>query len=301
LPPLLEPEIQEMAPFWSSSILTGFGGKSDATALESALKTATQSEKLDVAKEDLTFIAQCSHHEDDRRLIMKHLHMCLNDSSSSKYRCIITGLTVGESLLRHGSPDLVEETCAGKHFDLVQRLSFLEKFEYSYDKRVEGMIRRKALSLRGLYLEKQNILEEAPVLKTRGAVFHSDDTDDDLSDAEEESRRSKVQPRKVDYLHEESTTDDQMTDGESSVSPRSSPNGLLQTPRSPDLLAAIQAPAVSSNDMIDLLNMAPATASEKSAAATMDFFDLDAASQLSSMPQPAPAPTAGQETNLLDW
>lgn len=283
-------------------ILTGFGGKSDATALESALKTATQSEKLDVAKDDLTFIAQCSHHEDDRRLIMRHLHMCLNDSSSSKYRCIITGLTVGESVLRNGSPDLVEETAAGKHFDLVQRLSFLEKFEYSYDKRVEAMIRRKALSLRGLYLEKQNILEEAPVRKPRGAVvFHSDDTDDDLSDAEEESRRSKVQPRKVENWHEESTTDDQMTDGESSASPRSVPNGLLQTPRSPDLLAAVQAPAVNNNDMMDLLSMAPATAGEKSDAATIDFFDLDAASQLSSMPQAAPAPTAGQETNLLDW
>lgn len=282
-------------------MLTGFGGKSNDTALESALKTATQSEKLDVAKEDLTFIAQCSHHEDDRRLIMRHLHMCLNDSSSSKYRCIITGLTVGESLLRNGSPDLVEETAAGKHFDLVQRLSFLENFEYSYDKRVEGMIRRKALSLRGLYLEKQNILEEAPVLKPRGAVvFHSDDTDDDLSDAEEDSRRPKVQPRKVENWHEESTTDDQMTDGESSVSPRSSPNGLLQTPRSPDLLAAIQAPAVNNNDMMDLLSMAPATAGEKSSAATMDLFDLDAASQLPSM-QTAPAPTAGQETNLLDW
>jgi len=286
----------------TSSILTGFGGKSNATALESALKTATQSEKLDVSKEDLTFIAQCSHHEDDRRFIMRHLHMCLNDSSSSKYRCIITGLTVGESLLRNGSPDLVEETAAGKHFDLVQRLSFLENFEYSYDKRVEGMIRRKALSLRGLYLEKQHILEEAPVLKPRGPiVFHSDDTDDDLSDAEEESRRPKLQLRKVENLHEESTTDDQMTDGESSVSPRSSPTGLLQTPRSPDLLAAVQAPAVNNSDTMDLLAMVPATANEKFGAATMNLFDLDAVSQPPSIPQAAPSTTAGHETNLLDW
>jgi hypothetical protein len=164
------------------------------------------------------------------------------------------------------------------------------------------MIRRKALSLHGLYLEKQNILEEAPVLKPRGPIiFHSDDTDDDLSDAEEERGRSKPQLRKVENWHEESTTDDQMTDGESSVSPRSSPTGLLQTPRSPDLLAAVQASAVHNNDAMDLLGIAPAVASEKSGAAHMDLFDLAAVSQPPSMPQAAPPTTAAHENNLLDW
>merc|ERR1719191_2175404 len=87
---------------WKSSAfmgLTGFGSKADSNSLESALKRATHSEKVDVAKDDLLAISQSSHHEDDRRMIMRHLGLCLNDSSSSKWRCVHSALIVIEYLV----------------------------------------------------------------------------------------------------------------------------------------------------------------------------------------------------------
>jgi len=60
-----------------------------------------------------------------------------------------------EDLLQRGSSDLVSEIADGFHFDLVQRMSFLEKYEYSYDARVEKLIRQKALVVREHYLMLQ--------------------------------------------------------------------------------------------------------------------------------------------------
>merc|ERR1712048_972380 len=48
---------------------------------------------------------------------------------------------------KRGSSELVAETAEGRHFDLVQRLSFLEHSAFD-DKRVQGMIRTKAETLR---------------------------------------------------------------------------------------------------------------------------------------------------------
>jgi len=143
--------------------LAGFGGKADSQSLDAALKRATHSEKVDVAKDDLLAIAQSSHHEDDRRKIMRHLALCLNDSGSSKWRCVHSALVVVEYLVHHGSEQLIPETDAGFHFDVAQRLSLLAKFEYCTDKRVEAMVRRRASSLRVLWLERQ----EQQVIQSR--------------------------------------------------------------------------------------------------------------------------------------
>lgn len=235
------------AALFNGRIFTGFGSKSDGKSLESALKRATNSEGVDVVKDALLAIAQSSHHEDDRRMIMRHLNTCLVDTSSGKWRCINAGLVVLEHLLLHGSSDLVAETAGGMHFDLVQRLSFLEKFEYSFDKRVESMIRRRALSLRGLWLEKQQqqVLTSEEVTEHKPMAFHNEDTDDDLSDAEIEC--PKVTAGRVDNLLEESTTD-----GESSASrgpsPRLSPSSEV------DLLAVAEPPKCSDQEA-NLLDM----------------------------------------------
>jgi len=60
-----------------------------------------------------------------------------------------------EELVNKGSEDLLHELANGIHFDLVQRCSFLEQYEYGYDDRVEGLLRKKAASLRALWLQKQ--------------------------------------------------------------------------------------------------------------------------------------------------
>merc|ERR1711957_1072824 len=53
-----------------------------------------------------------------------------------------------------GSPVLIAEAAEGHHFDLVQRLTFLEQFAYDQDKRVQHMVRTKASSLRTEMLRK---------------------------------------------------------------------------------------------------------------------------------------------------
>lgn len=232
-----------MAALFKSRVLTGFGSKTDGKSLESSLKRATASEKVDVDKADLLAITQSTHHEEDRRMIMRHVNACLVDTSSSKWRCINAGLVVLEHLLQHGSLDLVTETAGGMHFDLVQRLSFLEQFEYSFDKRVEGMIRRRALSIRGLWLEKQQQAleaQEASMVVQKPVAFHTEDTDDDLSDTELESSKKAHHTisGSINNLLEESTTD-ATTDEESSPSRGPSPRS---TPSAVDLLTLSEPP-----------------------------------------------------------
>jgi len=269
-----------MAGLWKT-IEGGFGSKVDTRTLESALRHATHSDKADVSKDDLLAISQSSHHEDDRRLIMRHLSVCLCDTSSSKWKRVNAALTVVHNLLRTGSPELIVETASGAHFDLIQRLSFLEKFEYSFDKRIEKLIRGKAALLRGFWLETQQKklleIEETKAAKWKPTVFHTDDTDEDLSDDE----AGKVSADGRMYVAEVSTTEDE-----------SSLDGLLdmQTPRSDE--DSITAPDKGS---VDLLCM-PDT--PKANGATIDFvgFDNDHQAPNSSV---TVASTA-QESFLLD-
>merc|ERR1719487_1270031 len=78
---------------------------------------------------------------------MKHLRECLAETQSKYWRRVYGGLVLCEGLIKNGSPALISETAEGKHFDLVQRLSFLEHFDNS-DKRVANNIRKKAETLR---------------------------------------------------------------------------------------------------------------------------------------------------------
>lgn len=259
----------------------GFGTKVDTRTLESALRHATHSDKADVSKDDLLAISQSSHHEDDRRLIMRHLSVCLCDTASSKWKRVNAALTVVDNLLRTGSPELVVETASGAHFDLIQRLSFLEKFEYSFDKRIEKLIRGKAMLLRGFWLETQQTklleIEERTAAKWKPAVFHTDDTDDDLSDDEV----AKVSSDGRMNVAELSTTEDE-----------SSPGGLLdmQTPRSDK--DSVMAPGKCSNDLLCM----PATPKANGASVDLLAFDNDHQAHTS----PVHVASMAQESSLLD-
>ncbi|CAE7325978.1 unnamed protein product [Symbiodinium natans] len=68
-----------------------------------------------------------------------------------------------EELLKNGAPELLQETSEGRYFDLVQRLSLLEKFECTNDLRVQNMVRTKASALRS---------EVMPRLETAGEMPH---------------------------------------------------------------------------------------------------------------------------------
>lgn len=115
--------------------------------LPADLKRITHSGVLDIPKELLTPVVDAAANEEDRPEIMKHLRECLAETSGKNWRRIYGALVLIEALVKNGSEQLMVETAEGRHFDLVQRLSFLEHFENT-DKRVMNNVRKKAEALR---------------------------------------------------------------------------------------------------------------------------------------------------------
>lgn len=117
--------------------------------LTTALKRATESGVIDVPKELLDTIVEASTSEGDRKEIMAHLRECLKEPSGRKWRQVHAALVVAEDLLGQGrgSPELIGEVACGLHFDLVQRLAFLEAYQHT-ETHARGMVRSKAKALR---------------------------------------------------------------------------------------------------------------------------------------------------------
>jgi len=93
-------------------------------------------------------IIQESHDGDCRCEIMRHLRECLSEPSGKRWQRIYGGLALAEILMQHGSPALAIEVAHGHHFDLVQRVSFLEQFDATArgcaDRRAQKALREKA-------------------------------------------------------------------------------------------------------------------------------------------------------------
>lgn len=123
------------------------------------------------AEIDGEFIApviQESHDGDCRREIMKHLRGCLSEASGKRWQRIYGGLALTEKLMLHGSHELAIEVAHGHHFDLVQKVSLLERFDAvargCSDRRAQHVIRSKASELNAALiplLEKAS-LEDLP-------------------------------------------------------------------------------------------------------------------------------------------
>lgn len=96
-------------------------------------------------------VIQESHDGDCRCEIMRHLHECLSEPSGKRWQRIYGGLALAETLMQHGSPALAIEVAHGRHFDLVQRVSFLERFDSAArgctDRRAQNMVRSRATQL----------------------------------------------------------------------------------------------------------------------------------------------------------
>mmetsp|Transcript_25489 Transcript_25489/g.49973 ORF Transcript_25489/g.49973 Transcript_25489/m.49973 type:complete len:282 (-) Transcript_25489:122-967(-) len=130
-----------------AGLLARFRGD-DVNPLASDLRKATESGVIEVPKDLVRAVVTCSHNEEDRRLIMRHIRECLAEPSAIKWRRTFAALILVEDLLKNGAQELFDETAEGHHFDLVQRLSLLEKFECTTDKRVQNMVRSKASGMR---------------------------------------------------------------------------------------------------------------------------------------------------------
>lgn len=138
------------------------------TPLEVELRRVTDSDLIDLPPKDaLTFISQSSQVADNRREIMRHLQECLSESSGARWRRVRGGLVLLEHLLKTGCPVLMSEISEGMHFDPVQRLTFLEKFEYRDDLRVQGMVRQKATALRADVIARMESNSDEPAAQTQ--------------------------------------------------------------------------------------------------------------------------------------
>jgi hypothetical protein len=104
-----------------------------------------------VAGELLAPIIAESHDADCRREIMKHIRECMSEKQGKRWQRIFGGLVLTEELLQHGSPALVIECAHGHHFDLIQKVSLVEKIgaaaQGCSDRRAQNVIRTKACEL----------------------------------------------------------------------------------------------------------------------------------------------------------
>eukprot|EP00811_Abedinium_folium_P005753 NODE_15295_length_1058_cov_2.820623.p1 GENE.NODE_15295_length_1058_cov_2.820623~~NODE_15295_length_1058_cov_2.820623.p1 ORF type:complete len:285 (+),score=90.90 NODE_15295_length_1058_cov_2.820623:161-1015(+) len=132
----------------------GLAGGRAGTQLEINLRSITEGDSIDVPKDVMTSVVQASHQAYDRREIMKHVQDCLTETNNKRWRRIYCALMLIERLLQNGGSVLVNEIGEGHHFDLVQHLSSLEKFEYGTDRRVQGSVRTMAGSLRDDLLKR---------------------------------------------------------------------------------------------------------------------------------------------------
>lgn len=134
--------------------------------LQADLKRVTDSGVTDIPKELLTTIVEASSDADSRREIMKHLQACLAEpAGAKKWRRIYAGLLLTESLMLNGSNVILAETAEGHHFDVVQRLAFLEHFELTSDRRAQHMMRTKAKELRVALIPQLQSASDEGLLK----------------------------------------------------------------------------------------------------------------------------------------
>eukprot|EP00406_Dinophysis_acuminata_P074851 CAMPEP_0179266328 /NCGR_PEP_ID=MMETSP0797-20121207/29360_1 /TAXON_ID=47934 /ORGANISM="Dinophysis acuminata, Strain DAEP01" /LENGTH=249 /DNA_ID=CAMNT_0020974559 /DNA_START=53 /DNA_END=798 /DNA_ORIENTATION=- len=126
--------------------------RSDNT-LAQELRRATESGVIAIPRELFRAVHEAMQTEDDRREVMRHIRGALCEPSGKKWQRVHAGLALVEDLVKNGTPVLRSEIADGLHFDLVQRVSFLEAFQHTGDKRAESMVRNKAKVLRADLLQ----------------------------------------------------------------------------------------------------------------------------------------------------
>mmetsp|Transcript_34896 Transcript_34896/g.81614 ORF Transcript_34896/g.81614 Transcript_34896/m.81614 type:complete len:325 (+) Transcript_34896:65-1039(+) len=117
-----------------------------SSALSADLRRITDNDYADVPKDAINYVVSCANTLENRKEIMQHLQACLADTS--RWRRVHGALLLVEPLFVDSNKELLTETAEGKHFDVVQRLTFLERFDHPKDARVQNMVRTKAGALR---------------------------------------------------------------------------------------------------------------------------------------------------------
>lgn len=247
--------------------MLGFGSKSSPSDLASSLKRATESSSIDLPKEALLAIVQASFNEDDRRSIMRHIACCLTDAPESKWRRLYLATFILDNVMKDGPRELLMELTTGVHFDLIQRMSFLTKYEHSTDERVQGLIRRLAQQVRQAYLDFDPYQLHEDLRNEEKDWYwrpHNacDSTDDSSDEVDGLSRRKEAMMPGQRRSRTKASEDSLSTTTSASSSPPALSVGeiamcsdLLNMDSSPpfEVSPAVEAPKNSADDFGDLL------------------------------------------------
>jgi hypothetical protein len=132
--------------------------RSSDELLKANLKKITDLGVQEIPQELLKHVIELSHDVDHRQEIMRHLRECLSEPTGKRWRRIYGGLVLIEKLAELGSPTLLIEVAHGYHFDLIQKVSFVEQFDAvargCSDPRVGHLVRNKAMELKADLLPK---------------------------------------------------------------------------------------------------------------------------------------------------
>jgi len=123
-------------------------GGDSGNNLNGDLKKITESALVEIPEELFTPIIEASCDSQARREIMAHLRECLSETNARRWRRVHSGLVLAEHLVRHGAAELMGETAQGHHFDLVQKVAFLDHFECASDRAGQHLVRKKAAAVR---------------------------------------------------------------------------------------------------------------------------------------------------------
>lgn len=123
--------------------------KTGGASLQDHLGLITDSGSLDIPEERFTVAIQESREESGRKAIMTHVHQCLRDGTKPKaWRRLHSAMILVEQLLKFGSPALIAEIAVGRHFDIVQKLSFVERFQHTSNELAQNIVRSRAKVLK---------------------------------------------------------------------------------------------------------------------------------------------------------
>lgn len=118
-------------------------------SVEDVLARITDAGLISIPEDLMVVILEASHEEHYRKIIMNHLHRCLTDVvKPNAWKRLHAAMNLIEALMTQGSPTLLAESAAGLHFDVVQKLCLVERFQHTSNEHAQSMVRSKAKVLR---------------------------------------------------------------------------------------------------------------------------------------------------------
>lgn len=147
--------------------------KTGGSSLEDDLARITDSSLIIIPEKLFTTVIEETREEHGRKVIMTHLRQRLTDVTKPKaWKRLHAAMVLMEGLMTNASPALLAEIAVGLHFDVVQKLSIVERFQHASNERAQTMVRSKAEVLRSSLVHRLQAFGAQPCKNTE----HDDET-----------------------------------------------------------------------------------------------------------------------------